>query len=349
MKKALSLVLCLLMVFGSFSGIITASAEVTGKNLWTDISVDDFGTKDTKDRPISEFAEGKNNYGKNFTVKGAYHTSFYIEMPELEENSTYNLSFKYDNHIIEKNPGKINNINIVTEEEMAQITDVDGIKLPSTATTIGSALELDKGDYTDLSATFTTGATKTKHYLYFRTGFAYWFFLCDFKLVKVPTYNVAVEGGTADKVIAKEGDTVTLTATPTLAQKFESWEVVSGNVALSDATDETATFTMPAEDVEIKAVYTENLWGAIDTTWFGTLITSPRDGFGFTDYKDSTGTFADAKAVNKCWHTTFYIKLPSNLKTNTEYEFSFNYDNSIQTTASQIKRIDIVFILLLLF
>jgi len=165
MKKALSLILCVLMVIGSFSGAITVSAE--GVNLWTDISVDDFGTKDTNACPISEFAEGKNNYGKNFVVKGAYYTSFYIEMPELDANTIYDLSFKYDNHIIESSKGKINSVSIVTEEEMAQITDVDGIKLPSTATTIGSALELDKGQYTDLSAAFTTGATKTKHYLYF--------------------------------------------------------------------------------------------------------------------------------------------------------------------------------------
>jgi len=201
MKKALSLILCVLMVIGSFSGAITVSAE--GVNLWTDISVDDFGTKDTNACPISEFAEGKNNYGKNFVVKGAYYTSFYIEMPELDANTIYDLSFKYDNHIIESSKGKINSVSIVTEEEMAQITDVDGIKLPSTATTIGSALELDKGQYTDLSAAFTTGATKTKHYLYFTTAYAYWFYLCDFKLVKIaetvdPAKNVLYNTSAAD-------------------------------------------------------------------------------------------------------------------------------------------------------
>ncbi len=337
MKKLLSLVLCLSMVFGSFAGVLTASAEETGKNLWTDISVDDFGTKDTNGCPISEFAEGKNNYGKNFVVKGAYYTSFYIEMPELEANTIYDLSFKYDNHIIASTPGKINNINIVTEEEMAQITDVDGSKLPSTAISIASALELDKGEYTNLSATFTTGAAKTKHYLYFRTGYAYWFYLCDFKLVKVPTYNVTVEGGTANKVTAKEGETVTLTATPTATQKFESWEVVSGNVALSDATGETATFTMPAENVEIKAVYTENLWSAIDTSWFGTFDQSPHKDFGFSKRTDST--FADAISVDMCWYTTFYAKLPTNLKTNTAYRLTFNYDNSKQSTASSLRYI----------
>ena len=107
MKKALSFILCLLMVFGSFAGALTASAEETGKNLWTDISVDDFDTKDTASCPISEFEEGTNNYGKKFTVKGAYYTSFYIEMPELDANTIYDLSFKYDNISQKTNRAKL--------------------------------------------------------------------------------------------------------------------------------------------------------------------------------------------------------------------------------------------------
>ncbi|MBQ3088523.1 MAG: metallophosphoesterase [Clostridia bacterium] len=529
MKKVLSLVLCLLMVFGSFAGAFAASAEET--NLWTDMTAEDFGTLDTNGCPISGYEEGTNTYGKKFTVKGAYYTSFYIEMPELETNSTYNLSFKYDNHIIESNAGSIRSVSVVTEEEMAKITDADGTILPSTITVLGSSLALDKGQYTDLSGAFTTRAVKTKHYLYFVTDYAYWLYLCDFKLVKTGTvqpdtnvlsnttaadwgakswssvansnvtceggngllvshamhqkiftvtelepntaydfsfnwkailgtthgsaaypseiyvyptsrtgdimnaeresgasansgkwdtnsvfhpvsgeltdednlltkaidratnktvalsadwaylstefvtsddteyailihfncngandsnkihlsdfnlsktvlYDVTVDGGTADKSSAKEGDTVTLTATPTATQEFSYWEIAPENVELSDATNETATFTMPAEAVSVKAVYTENLWGTIDTTWFGTVDQSLTSGFGFTDYTNDT--YNDAKAVNKCWHSTFYIKLPSNLKTNTNYELTFNYDNSIQTTASKITRIDIV-------
>ena len=95
MKKALSFILCVLMVICSVSGAITVSAAE--KNLWTDISAEDFDTKDTASCPISEFEEGTNNYGKKFTVKGAYYTSFYIEMPELDANTIYDLSFKYDN------------------------------------------------------------------------------------------------------------------------------------------------------------------------------------------------------------------------------------------------------------
>jgi len=529
MKKALSLILCLLMVFGSFSGVISVSAEE--ENLWADISSDDFGSKDTANCPISGYAQGTNTYGTKFDVKGAYYTSFYIEMPELEAGSIYDLSFKYDNYIIEGNSASIRSVSILTEEEMAEITDVDGTRLPSTATIIGSSLELNKGEYTSLSATYTTGNIKTKHYLYFVTNYAYWLYLCDFSLIKTgvvepntnvlkytaaadwgakswssvansnvtceggngllvssamhqkiftvvklepntaydfsfnwkailsanhgsavypseiyvyptsrtgdimnaeresgasansgkwdtnsvfhpvsgeltdednlltkavdratnrevalkaewanlstefttsddteyailihfncngtndnnkihlsdfnlsPTvfYNVEVSGGTADKTTAKKGETVTLTATPTETQIFKYWEVKSGDVTVSDIFSETATFTMPAENVHIEAVNTENLWGTIDTDWFGTLRTSPNDGFGFTEYYNTT--FKDAIAVNKCWHSTFYIKLPSNLKPNTDYELTFKYDNSIQTNASKITRIDVV-------
>ena len=84
--------------------------------------------------------------------------------------------------------------------------------------------------------------------------------LSDFELSKATVYNVAVSGGTADKVEAKEGKTVTITATPTLAQAFNYWEVTSGNVELSDKFSKTATFVMPEEDVSVKAVFLENLW-----------------------------------------------------------------------------------------
>lgn len=321
MKKLLSLILCLLMVFGSFAGTFTASAEET--NLWTDITAEDFATKDTNECPISKFAQGTNNYGKNFTVEGAFNTSFYIKMPELEANSIYDLSFKYNNHIIANNPGKINSVSIVTEEEMAQITDVDGTKLPSTATTIGSALELDKGEYTDLSASFTTGATKTNHYLYFCTGYAFWLFLCDFKLSKTTAYNVAVSGGTADNTIVKEGATVTLTATPNEGQTFIGWKVLSKNVVLANPKATTTTFTMPADSVSVTAQYISEYWGNINSSFFGPVGTNDKFKVQYAD-SDNKSYYVDGVHYNK-----FYVKLPSNLEVGTSYDLSFYYNNHV--------------------
>ena len=57
----------------------------------------------------------------------------------------------------------------------------------------------------------------------------------------------------ADKTTAAEGETVTLTATPNSGYHFERWDVVTGNVTIDDN-----TFTMPAEAVAIKAVFSRN-------------------------------------------------------------------------------------------
>lgn len=76
----------------------------------------------------------------------------------------------------------------------------------------------------------------------------------------VTKYNVTcatVTGGTisADPTKAKEGDTVTLTASPLSGYEFESWNVTGATVA--DATSATTTFTMPAANVTVSATFKE--------------------------------------------------------------------------------------------
>src|SRR5699024_9506606 len=51
------------------------------------------------------------------------------------------------------------------------------------------------------------------------------------------------------------GRTVTLTATPAEGSHFVKWEVVSGNIVLNGN-----TFTMPARDVTVKAVFAEHTY-----------------------------------------------------------------------------------------
>ena len=52
------------------------------------------------------------------------------------------------------------------------------------------------------------------------------------------------------------GDTVGISANSAPVGKvFERWEVVEGNVTLTDSTNSTTTFTMPAENVKVEAVY----------------------------------------------------------------------------------------------
>ena len=57
----------------------------------------------------------------------------------------------------------------------------------------------------------------------------------------------------ADKTSAAAGTVVTLTATPKSGYTFKQWQVVSGNVTIKDN-----KFTMPAGNVEVKAIFEKN-------------------------------------------------------------------------------------------
>ena len=67
-------------------------------------------------------------------------------------------------------------------------------------------------------------------------------------------FNVTVTGGEGSGSYAT-GGTVTITATPNSNQEFEYWELTSGGISLNSIFSETTSFTMPARDVTIRAVY----------------------------------------------------------------------------------------------
>jgi hypothetical protein len=83
----------------------------------------------------------------------------------------------------------------------------------------------------------------------------------------------------------REGSTVTLVATPLTGHRFTSWEVVSGGVTLSTTTNATTTFTMPANDVVVKANFERLTY---------TLTVENEDG-------EETLTFADRAEGNALW------------------------------------------------
>lgn len=73
-----------------------------------------------------------------------------------------------------------------------------------------------------------------------------------------PSFSITVEtdgNGSAEASVDKalEGEKVTLTATPADGYIFSGWEVVSGDVTISNN-----QFVMPAEDVVIKATFTDD-------------------------------------------------------------------------------------------
>lgn len=72
------------------------------------------------------------------------------------------------------------------------------------------------------------------------------------------TYTVTVENdgngtASADAASAKMGEKVRLTAMPNSGYHFKKWEVVSGDVEI-----ENNKFTMPADDVTVKAIFERN-------------------------------------------------------------------------------------------
>lgn len=78
----------------------------------------------------------------------------------------------------------------------------------------------------------------------------------------VRDYSVSVQvdpagGGTASAtpVGADAGEPVQLSATPAAGYQFVGWQVLSGNVTLSDPADPDATFDMPNANVQLRAVF----------------------------------------------------------------------------------------------
>ena len=346
MKKILSFLLCLLMVLGSFSGAITVSAEAT--NLLSGISVADFGTNDKSLNGgfgFEQYTDGI--YGAAFNVKCAWYTSFYIKLPALSPNTDYNFSFKYDNVKTEK-VGEILKIDLINADEIATANE-NGYVNQGVGTRLGTRIALDKGEWSDFEASFTTAAETTDYYINIQTDYAYWLHLCDFKLLNGDVYSVSVTGDTTDKSMAQTGETVTVTAAPAENQTFLGWIATSGNVTFADPYALTATFTMPKGNVSVLANYksegseeiTPNLLANISLDNFASKDQTPTTkDFGFTAQTD--GAYGTKYKVTDAYYTTFYVKLPQ-LEKNTEYFISFSYDNSInEKNPGEIEQIHIL-------
>ena len=77
----------------------------------------------------------------------------------------------------------------------------------------------------------------------------------NFKQVYTVTVNASAGGtATADKTTAVAGEAVTLTATPDSGYHFTGWTSSDG-VTFANASSESTTFTMPAGDVTVRAVF----------------------------------------------------------------------------------------------
>ena len=93
----------------------------------------------------------------------------------------------------------------------------------------------------------------------------------------IPTYSIKMETdgngiASASQTSAPEGTLITLTATPNSGYHFDRFEVVSGDITITNN-----TFTMPAEDVTVKAVFDRDSSGGAHHPDAGSTTTASSD------------------------------------------------------------------------
>ena len=123
------------------------------------------------------------------------------------------------------------------------------------------------------------------------------------KFVKNPAateYSVKVStdgNGTAmaDKTSAAAGTVVTLTATPKSGYTFKEWQVVTSNVTIKDN-----KFTMPAGNVEVKAIFEKNATPPPAPTEYSVKVSTDGNGTAMADKTSAAvGTVVTLTATPK--------------------------------------------------
>ena len=95
----------------------------------------------------------------------------------------------------------------------------------------------------------------------FNPGEDQWRQTTYFEMPAAPQYTVFVNVNEAARGTVSgggrygSGDTVTLTAQPGADSVFAGWTVTAGGVTLADASAATTTFTMPASNVTVMAMF----------------------------------------------------------------------------------------------
>ncbi|MCD4549018.1 InlB B-repeat-containing protein [Schaalia sp. lx-260] len=128
------------------------------------------------------------------------------------------------------------------------------------------------------------------------------------------SYAISVEGGTASLTQATAGTQVTLTAEVPQGKRFAGWQGINGGATIADPSQPTTTFTMPASDVTIKAVYTDEITPSFEVTVDGgtaspsnakegtniSLSATIPQGKRFVEWSTETAgvSFANAKDAN---------------------------------------------------
>ena len=128
-----------------------------------------------------------------------------------------------------------------------------------------------------------------------------------------PASAVTVDGGSGSGIYLA-GDTVTIKADSKGGYTFAGWEVVSGDIALTDSKAAEITFTMPASNVELKATYTK--------------ITSGGGGGGVSTYTLTFDTNGGSKIDSVSKNSGATIDLTGYVPTRAGYDFDGWYSDA---------------------
>lgn len=167
----------------------------------------------------------------------------------------------------QKAPGKPT---IVAEENKIKVTNVDS---GAEYLLVGAGASQDFGEKTEFTVNYGMTYYVIARYPETATHKASEEAKSDsVTIVKTP-YKLTVtfsEGGTVSGIpegVVREGDEVTLTATPSdFDHKFDKWEVTGITLTEAEAKATQITFTMGSEDVTVKAVFAEKPAVSIEIT-----------------------------------------------------------------------------------
>ena len=186
--------------------------------------------------------------------------------------------------------------------------------------------------------------------------------LWENSVITPSTYTVTVSNdgngtGAATPSTAAAGTTITLTATPNKGYHFKEWQVMSGGVTIKDN-----KFTMPNDNVEVKAVFEEDVPAPTEFTItmktdgngtasashakaiVGTTITltaTPKTGYHFKEWqvisgsvtiKDDKFTMPDSEVEIKAIFEEDAPPVPTNpAKPNISVTGTYTYNGSVHT------------------
>ena len=149
--------------------------------------------------------------------------------------------------------------------------------------------------------------------------------------VPTPTFSIDMQNdgngtASASPSPAAQGATVTITAAPGSGYKFKEWQVVSGGVTLADATVSPTTFTMPANDVAIKALFEAAYTVTFDSNGGGTAPAAQTVSVGSSLTLPVQGSMAKTGYTFAGWMTT------ATVGTGINYVVGISYTPSASTT-----------------